>query len=154
MENQTENTIDSAQENKQTKKLYYVTGGALAPVYCFVRAGSEDEAIDIANSKISDQWEVDICGDFPGGPEWCLAEETDETTEMNADGEEVVKLQRETLVDELPIVTEETEEDLTQIQSPCQRHTRRLQSEPCTPLWRAPCVVPGTYSNPCVSSAN
>jgi hypothetical protein len=67
--------------------------------------------------------------DFPGGPEWCMAEET-ETTGMNADGEEVVKLQRETLVDEIAYRHRRDGRRLTQIQPPCQRHTRRLQSEP------------------------
>lgn len=98
----------TAQEPK--KQLYYVTGSALASVYCFVRAESEEEAVNIANNKITSQWLVEICGDFPNGPEFYEAEETEETIEV-IDGEEVVKLKRETLVDSLPIVTAETEED-------------------------------------------
>jgi hypothetical protein len=94
----------------EKKQLYYVTGSALASVYCYVRAESEEEAVDIANQKVTSQWSVDICGDFPNIPDFYEAEETEETIEV-IDGEEVVKLKREMLVDELPIVTAETEED-------------------------------------------
>jgi hypothetical protein len=94
----------------EKKQLYYVMGSACASVYGFVRAESEEEAVDIANNKITSQWLVESCGEFPNGPDFYEAEETEETVEV-IDGEEVVKLKRETLVDELPIVTAETEED-------------------------------------------
>jgi hypothetical protein len=75
-----------------------------------VRAESEEEAVNIANNKITSQWLVETCGDLPNFRDFYEAEETEETIEV-IDGEEVVELKRETLVDSLPIVTAETEED-------------------------------------------
>jgi hypothetical protein len=94
----------------EKKQLYYVTGSALASVYCFVRAVSEAEAVNVANNKITFQCLVEIYDDFPNVPDFYEAEEAEETIEV-IDGQEVVKLKRETLVDSLPIVTAETEED-------------------------------------------
>lgn len=53
---------------------------------------------------------MESCGEFPDGPDFYEAEETGETMEV-IDGKEVVKLKRERLVDEVPIVTAESEED-------------------------------------------